>query len=1171
MIRWWNREEKIVMQKSLWLAAFSTLIVHLLCVHLFADTVPESVDYTRDIKPLLKARCYSCHGSLKQEAGLRLDSGRLIRKGSENGTVVATGPSQATLIERIETSDLSRRMPPEGEPLSAAQIARLKVWIEQGSISPDDEQPEIDPRSHWAFQPPVRPRVPDVLHAEWVRNPIDAFISKEHTKQQLTPLPPANKAVILRRVTLDLTGLPPTRQELKAFLTDESPEAYGKVVDRLLDSAQYGERWARHWMDVWRYADWYGRRYVPDVWNSAPQIWRWRDWIVKSLNNDKAYSQMVSEMLAADELSPEDDEAGHATGYLIRNWYALNPNDWMRSNVEHVGKAFLGLTFNCAHCHDHKYDPISQEDYFRFRAFFEPISIRQDRVPQEADPGPFQEYSYSQLRKIVRLGAVRVYDKFPDASTWFYSGGDERNRVTERGSIPAGLPAVLSPEPLKIEPVSLPARAWYPGLRPAIHETVLQEIRATLSKLESQLPAARESVAAALPALQSKLTDAQAEFDQARLKSEQGGKSGALVGRQSLLLDATTGRRVVQHRLQQVKSLSDGSTIQFQLQILKDAHVNFQLAKDFSKALTAGYLGFENGRIMSYQPATFTEFEVGRYDFANGQNRFAVVLQLQADRCLLTVRSMTDDRLLVDNVPIARNEWSPVGDPNRGITFDARPGAVAAIDEFSLTEPVAVDGPPESDVRQSVRTWAHFDFEPPNYRDQSDVVGVDGWIGSSFSQAGGTSRVSSTFGDESLRPFAKALNEARRAFEAQSLKLQSLEARQKARLVELESTQARIDADRAKFGETSGADVDALARRAGRLSREAAVLTAEADVLTKDQMLAEAETKPADAPNRAKDISDASAQLQTAMTSLDAARQAVSEPTLTYPSFSPTYPATSTGRRRALASWIANRQNPLTARVAVNHIWLRHFHSPLVSTVADFGRNGSPPTHPELLDWLAVELMDSGWSMKHIHRLIVTSNTYTMSSNAGSDGQAMRDRDPENRFLWRMNAGRMEAEVVRDSLLACSGQLDRQMGGQELENSLALTTRRRTLYYSCQPEIDGKSAFGALFDAPEPSDCYRRSRSIIPQQALALTNSDLVHELSGILSKDLWESLPTDQQTNPTAFVVAAHEQILTRVPTQKELDVCVEFLTSTVDEPGRARESLVRALLNHNDFVAIR
>ncbi len=1162
-----------------------------------AEEAVERVEYAKEIKPLLKARCYACHGGLKQEAGLRLDTGKLIREGSRNGLVLQPGQADGVLTERIRSS--AHRMPPEGEPLSAVQIARITAWLQQGARSPDDELPERDPRLHWAFQPPVRPSVPEVANSGWVKNPIDAFISHEHERHKLISQPPAAKQEWLRRVTLDLIGLPPTRQELHAFLADGSPEASAKVVDRLLNSAQYGERWGRHWMDIWRYADWYGRRYVPDVWNSAPQIWRWRDWIVKSLNDDQSYGQMVAEMLAADEISPEDDEAGHATGYLIRNWYALNPNDWMRSNVEHVGKAFLGLTFNCAHCHDHKYDPISQEDYFRFRAFFEPISIRQERVPGEADPGPFQEYQYSSLRKIVRLGAVSIFDKTPDAPTWFYTGGDERNRVADRGSIAPGLPSAIIVESLKIEPVQLPARAWYPGLRPSIHETILAEHRAALLAVESQLPTVIAEVDTALPELQSKLTLAETEFEQARKLAAEAGRSGALAGRQSLLVDSTTGRRLIQHRLQHVKSLGEQATIRFQLQILKDAHVNFQLAKDHLKGLTAGYVGFKNGRIISYQPASFTEFEVGQYDMTAGQNRFEVVLVLHAkdDVCQLTVRSISDKKTLADNVAVARNGWNPVGVETKAVTFDVQTGAIAAFDDFELTvgNSSAVDGKLEAS------RVAYVDFELPIYREGDEIIGVDGWIGSSFSQAGASSLISGTFGDETLKPLSQKLNMARRAIDVHVLKRKSLEAKRTAALAQFESTNARIMADRVKYGELSDSDVNMLTQTASRKFRDAACLLAEAEVIEKDQKLAVAELKPMDDPNRAKEVEAASQQLSKAKAALEAARSMLADPNQasSYPAFSPTYPPTSTGRRRALAEWIASRSNPLTARVAVNHIWLRHFHSPLVATVSDFGRNGAEPTHPELLDWLAVELMESAWSMKHIHRLIVSSNTYGMSSSSGrlmnpsSEGSGnnaatrtanelspgstenpSQNIDPENRFLWRMNRGRMEAEVVRDSLLSCAGRLDLQMGGQELENSQALTTRRRTLYYSCQPEIDGKSSFGMLFDAPEPADCYRRTRSIIPQQALALTNSDLVHDLSGELAISLWQSLSPDHQANPSSFIVAAHEQILGRRPTDSEMTLCSEFLTATADQivdTAQLRESLVRVLLNHNDFLSIR
>ena len=880
-----------------------------------------AVDYSRDIKPILKERCFACHGALKQKAELRLDTGAMMRRGGDGGPAVVAGKvAGSLLVERITSQDDSQRMPAEGKPLTAEQIALIKTWIEQGASSPENEQPEQDPREHWAFKKPVRPAVPEFSNLKFqisnlkfdLRNTVDAFVLAKLNGEGIEPRPAAEKHVLLRRVYLDLIGLPPTRDELQAFLADDSPNAYENVVDRLLRDPRHGERWARHWMDIWRYSDWYGRRHVPDVWNSAPQIWRWRDWIVRSLNADHGYDRMIREMLAADEVCPEDDDAVVATGYLIRNWYALNPNDSMRSTVEHTGKAFLGLTFNCAHCHDHKYDPISQDDYFRLRAFFEPISIRQDRVPGEADPGPFEEYSYGKLRKIQRLGAVRIFDKTPDAPTWFYTGGDERNRVKDRGSMPPGVPAFLTESAPQIAPVELPPRAWYPGLRPAVQANAIADARAGISSAEAEIVAAA---------------------------------------------------------------------------------------------------------------------------------------------------SATD---------------------------------------------------------------------------------------------------------------------------ARSARLAAAAARLIAARAELTSVEARIAADRAKYGETTGADVSALARIASQLERDAAWRKAEADLLSHERALAVAEAKPLSDANRAKEIDAANKLLTVARPVLDKARAATADATSeAYSSFSPSYPKTSTGRRRALADWIASTQNPLTARVAVNYIWSRHFHSPLVSSVFDFGRNGARPTHPELLDWLAVELMESGWSMKHLHRLVVTSSAYrrvssvgwdsiptapaeatTSNAKTGRDGIPTYAADRENKLLWRMNPGRMESEVVRDSLLYAAGRLDPKMGGQELENGEALTTFRRSLYYSVFPEQGGKSAFGELFDAPDALECYRRSRSIIPQQALALTNSDLVHRVSAAIAESVAE--PTAEQ-----FIVASFERILSRPPSLAETAACLQFLPNPMD--ARGKESLVRALLNHNDFVTIR
>jgi hypothetical protein len=828
-----------------------------------------------------------------------------------------------------------------------------------------------DSAAHWAFLAPRRPQVAATPHGTSSDNAIDAFVRAEQRKHGVVPTDPAEKHVLLRRAYLDLVGLPPTRDELHAFLSDDSPDAYERIVDRLLASPRYGERWARHWMDVWRYSDWYGRRAVPDVWNSAPQVWRWRDWIVASLNADRGYDRMVAEMLAADEIAPTDDDAAVATGYLIRNWYALNPNQWMRDNVEHTAKAFLGLTFNCAHCHDHKYDPISQEDYFRFRAFFEPIYIRQDRVSGESDPGPFQDYNYSVLRKVVNLGAVRIFDQKLDAKTYMYRMGDERSRVEGRPPVEPGVPGFLGAESLRIAPVTLPATAYYPGLRPFAQQAQIAESETALREAETELAKSRSELA-------------------------------------------------------------------------------------------------------------------------------AIEGQVQACRGDRAVESKLDTA--------------------------------------------------ESNVRAA-------------------------------------------------------------------------DAQRSAALAHLDAARARIAADIARFGPAVSDSAGELSERASRIERKANLCAAHAQQAKAAAAMTAARQMPDSDPKAKEAVTKAQQQVDQAAKAAAAAHQALIAPGESYTPLTRVYPATSTGRRRALAEWIASRQNPLTARVAVNHIWMRHFGQPLVASVFDFGRNGKAPTHPELLDWLAVELMDSGWSMKHVHRLIVTSSTYRQASEqAAGSWQLASEQAVGNRqlavvgkredansllptpnsllpsLLCRFPTRRLEAEVIRDAVLHAAGQLDGQIGGAPLDNNLEPTARRRSLYFSVFPEDGGHMRFLTLFDAPDPGDCYRRSQSIVPQQALGMTNSQILLSNSRLGAAALTRELapPASQLLDDATFVTAAFEQVLTRRPTADELAACQDFLnrqrelyrganptqlsaTATetaapaADPQARARESLVRVLFNHDDFVTMR
>jgi hypothetical protein len=886
-----------------------------------ADDV--GIDYATQIKPILAARCYACHSALRKKSGLRLDTAASLIQGGDSGPAVQPGKSGESLLIEMLTGASGTRMPPEeeGAALTPEQIALIKTWIDQGAHAPP-EPPQPDPRDHWSYRPPVRPAVPQVRDAAWVRTPIDAFVSAGHEAQGLTPVAEADKAMQLRRVYLDLIGLPPTREQLAAFLANDSPSAYDEAVDRLLASPQYGERWGRHWMDVWRYSDWSG--YKEEIRDSARHIWRWRDWIVESLNADKGYDRMVVEMLAGDEVAPNDQDTLRATGFLVRNWYKWNRDTWLENSVEHTAKAFLGVTMNCCRCHDHKYDPIDQLDYYRFRAIFEPHDVRTERVPGQAD--------------VMKDGLPRICDLKPEAPTFLYERGNEK-RPKKDEALEPGVPESLGP-PLKVEPIDLPVLAYYPAMR----EFALKE----------DLAQAADRVATAATAL--------AKAQAAVAAAQQAPASAAPEG----------------------------------------------------QALEA-----------------------------------AVAAAELANRQLITAR------------------------------------------------------------------------------------------------------------------------------------------------VAQESLSARIAAEKAKYGLTLGADKDHLALAAGKAERELALCQAQEQQLAAAQELsaALAAQKPNDAA-RANAVAAAQKKVADAASALATAHAALAEPSGKYQPLGEVLPQRSTGRRLAFARWLVDRQNPLAARVAMNHIWLRHFGTPLLDNMFDFGLRSAPPINQPLLDWLAVEFMDRGWQMKHIHRLIVTSSAYRMSSGAVGMAAANLARDRDNRYLWRMNARRMESEVVRDAVFFTAGNLNLARGGPDIAFKLASEIPRRSIYFQHAYEKENKLL--ELFDSASVSECYRRSESIVPQQALALANSEVAVNESRILAKKLSEAANKDAQPQ-VAFVRLAFEQILSRAPSTAELGECQQFLKSqtdllrdpskltpvaggakptvaaSTDSDQRARENLTLVLYNHNDFVTIR
>ncbi|MFN0021687.1 MAG: DUF1553 domain-containing protein, partial [Pirellulaceae bacterium] len=882
------------------------------------------------------------------------------------------------------------------------------------------------------------------------------------------------------------------------------------------------------------------------------------------------------QMLAADEVCPGEEENLAATGFVVRNWFKWNYDQWMRDQTEHTAKAFLGLTINCALCHDHKYDPISQEEYFRFRAHFEPLELRHDRVAGDADPGNFKKYIYAQSYGPIGSGRIRIFDEKLDANTAMYRGGDQRNLFKDKPPVPPGILSILGTSGYDVKPVELPPEAYYPGLRPFVQKEETAKVQAAVSAAMLELEAAKKIVPANLAELVQAVTKAEAVLADVKSKAAGPNAIAALEGKQSLVMNAVQGRRALSHPVSEFKDVDEKSVITFLVQILQDGHTNFQLSLDVSKGLTAGWVGFENGKIVSYKPGGFEQIELAKYDMSKGQTRFRVTLELMpaAEQMKLTVLPVGSDVPLVDHVPVTLKGWNSPRNAQQGIFLDARPGTAAMYDEFVF--------------RKGDGVQLRMDFEQPLCVEGKDVAGTIGWVANGACAAPATSLIGVP-ASESPEVRAKELElaAAKQARAAVELPLTLAERKLAAAQADGASVEARVKADRVKFSMEAG-NAEELAIVAAKAERQSKFLLALSNQTAAELAVAQASAKPMTDMKRAAEIQAAQVKLTAATAAVGAADAEAQKTDGTYSPLSAIFPKQSTGRRTALANWMTSRDNPLTARVAVNHIWQRHFGRGIVETPANFGRNGKLPTNQPLIDSLSVELMDGGWNMKRLHRQIVMSDAYRRASSISmaSGGRQPPDtsayntnaaKDPENTHLWRFTPARMEAEEVRDSVFYLAGELDAKIGGKEIEQTEALASHRRSIYLSHHGEA--RMEFLDLFDVAVPTDCYQRTSSIRPQQALALSNSELTLTQSRLLAARLWQEVAAaSEAAREPKFITAAFEQVLSRPPTEPELAASKRFLATqrelaktSSDAGAKSRESLVHALLNHNDFVTIR
>jgi len=966
---------------------------------------PPPVDFNRDIRPILSDNCYQCHGpdGAKRKANLRLDQDSPAKADRDGGRAIVPGDLEASeLYQRITAEDVSERMPPSksGKTLSAAQIDRIGRWISEGAKW----------QSHWAFIPPRRPQVPHVRHQDRARNPIDAFILARLEREGLAPASEAERGILIRRVTLDLAGLPPTRAEIFAFENDVGPNAYERVVDRLLSSPGLGERLASRWLNGARYADTSG--YQTD----GPRImWRWRDWVIDAYNRNLPFDRFTIEQLAGDMLpSPTLDQKiatgfnrnhrGNSEGGIIPEEYAV---EYVVDRVDTTATVWLGLTLACARCHSHKFDPFTQDDFYKFFAFF-------NNVPENG--------------RAIKLGN--------------------------------------SPPMIKT-----PTRA---------QRDQLDGLRARLADLERQARAREPEVASAQAPWESSLRE-RPPFDWV--------SEDHLVARYSL--DGTLGpiqtRRKVEPQFRDGQPHFTrgpaGSALALDGRGYLDAGdvAGFGFLDKFTLSAWIKAAGSRGGTIVSRM-----------LDEPEGEG-YSVVLDRGKIQVNL-VKRWLDDAIRVETAAVVPAEkWTHVA-----VTYDGSrlaAGVKVYVDGTLAPIKVLLD-----ELNQTFHSKEPLRIGAGGGAGGRFVGAIDGPSVHAAALAAGEIEVLAT-----REPITEIL-----------------------RISPAHRTEGQARKLRGCFLATDAPDsVRALHAQIGSL-RTAIDELAEGIPTT---MVMEELPAP-----RATHV---------------LFRGQYDQPG---PRVEPGIPAClssgATGSqpgRLNLARWLVEPANPLTARVAVNRDWQMLFGTGLVRTVDDFGAQGEPPSHPELLDWLATEFIRSGWDIKNLLKLMVTSATYRQSSRVTADGL---DRDPENRLLARGPRLRLPAEMIRDQALRLAGLLVERTGGPSVKpyqppglwNELGdadyvqdhgSNLYRRSIYTFWKRTVPPPAM--VAFDAPGRETCIvRETRTNTPLQALDVLNDVTYVEAARAFA----ERMMRDFGAMPEPRLTAAFQAATARRPRPEELAI---------------------------------
>ncbi len=1104
--------------------SFLTLVAILLSAR---AGMADDVDYLRDVKPVLQKRCYACHGAIKQEGGLRLDTAVAVQKGGDTGAAIDKGtPSQSLLLERVASTDPDERMPPDGDPLTAGEIELIRQWITAGATGPVNEKGQAAPDQHWAFQPlkKVPTKVPSDL------NRVDDFIDQRLAAAGLKRNAPADAVSLIRRLFLDLHGLPPSpgqvtkwTQRLTQGISENgalNADAVQELVSSLLNSPRYGERWGQHWLDVVRYADTHGY----EVNTPRPNAWPYRDYVIRAFNDDKPYNEFIVDQLAGDSTGEDA-----ATGFLVAA-AALLPGqigaddaskrlarqDALDEIIVGTTATYLGLTIGCTRCHDHKFDPFTQRDYYAFQAFFAGVEYGDREIRDASYASRVEEAKQLRPRIDAIKSELRQFEPSAFTGRTIIIDDEDLDRVTllttknGHGTNPEGTGRGYAQDPGSSDRISNLSRSrytWWPN-RPG--EDVFTWNISTAGRFRLWLSWGAHGSGVHTRDARYVLDqdgDLQTRDDQREIaKIDQYYFSGVSTGESekkplwSGLFDTGIHELTESTRLV-LRGGETGTGITADVIVLQAAGNGEPPSQPLLRGPVSFNHNVERFAATDARFVRFTSFETtnnNRYEPCIDELE---VFRAGPDPANVALASSGTTATSSGNYPGGqKHKLEHINDGQYGnsrswISSEKGRGWVQL--QFPQTETIdRIEWARDRDGQFQDRLAVRYRIE----------VSLDGNDWTTVAQSDDRVPMGT--------PYDNVIATGRWATGEEAKRIPALVTELKA----LQEKKAELEKPMLVYGGKFRAPDTTRVLHRGDPEQPGEEITPHVPVM-----------------------------LGSTAASGDVADQQ---------------------RRIALAGWIASEENPLTARVLVNRVWQFHFGAGLVDTPSDFGLRTAEPSHPKLLDWLATDFIASGWSIKHLHRRILLSQTYQQSSRINPRAEAV---DGDCRLLWRFPSRRLEAEAIRDSILAVNGRLNLKMGGPGFD---FFKTRGglsgfppveefgpeelRRMIYAHRIRMEPVPVFGA-FDCPDAGQPTPvRSQSTTAIQALNLFNSPFVIDQAAVFA----ERVAREGGDSVAGRVEHAWLLALGRKPNREEALAAQE----AAEQHGL--ETVCRALFNSSEFL---